>query len=68
MPFRSLELGMPLSVRAEVEPAWANNPARRIETFPRWQIVKGGFMKIDAAHHPALSPISKKFLSNRFPS
>jgi predicted dehydrogenase len=40
MPFRSLGLGMPLSVSAEVEPEWANDPARRVETFPRWQIVE----------------------------
>lgn len=40
MPFRSLGLGMPLSVKAEVEPEWAVDPARRIETFPRWQVVE----------------------------
>ncbi len=40
MPFRALELGMPLSVRADVEPEWAAHPDRRIETFPRWQVVE----------------------------
>lgn len=40
MPFRALELGMPLSVRAEVEPEWFAHPQRRVETFPRWQIVE----------------------------
>jgi predicted dehydrogenase len=40
MPFRALELGLPVSVEAEVEPDWAEHPERRVETFPRWQIVK----------------------------
>jgi len=40
MPFRALGLDMPVSVKAEVEPAWAADPQRRIETFPRWQIVE----------------------------
>jgi hypothetical protein len=39
MPYRALGLGMPLSVRADVEPAWRDDPARRSETFPTWQIV-----------------------------
>lgn len=39
MPFRALELEMPLSVKAEVEPAWAGDPQRRTETFPLWQVV-----------------------------
>ena len=40
MPFRSLDLGMPVTVRADVEPEWAAHPERRVETFPRWQIVE----------------------------
>lgn len=40
MPFRSLGLSMPESVRADVEPEWAAHPQRRVETFPRWQIVE----------------------------
>ena len=40
MPFRALELKIPVSVRAKVEPAWAADPERRIETFPRWQVVE----------------------------
>jgi len=40
MPYRSLGLSMPLSVKAEVEPEWAADPKRRRETFPQWQIVE----------------------------
>ena len=40
MPYRGLHLGLPLSVQAEVEPAWKDDPGRRGETFPTWQIVK----------------------------
>jgi predicted dehydrogenase len=40
MPFRALELDMPISVKADVEPGWAADPQRRIETFPLWQIVE----------------------------
>ena len=40
MPFRALSLDMPLSARAEVEPEWVAHPERRVETFPRWQIVE----------------------------
>lgn len=40
MPFRALDLGFPISVEAKVEPAWAEDPARRRETFPQWQIVE----------------------------
>lgn len=38
--FRALGLSLPLSVRAEVEPEWRDDPARRGETFPTWQIVR----------------------------
>ncbi|NQU22557.1 MAG: Gfo/Idh/MocA family oxidoreductase [Candidatus Nealsonbacteria bacterium] len=37
--YRSLKLTAPKSVRARVEPEWADNPARRSETWPVWQIV-----------------------------
>lgn len=52
-PFRALDLGFPLSVRAEVEPAWADNPARRRETYPLWQVIEyifpgTGFTATDA--------------------
>ena len=40
MPFRSLGLSMPISVKADVEPEWIANPKRRVETFPQWQIVE----------------------------
>ena len=40
MPFRALGLGMPVSAIADVEPEWAEHPERRVETFPRWQIVE----------------------------
>ena len=40
MPFRSLGLSMPISVKAEVEPEWVADPKRRRETFPQWQIVE----------------------------
>lgn len=43
MPFRSLGLTAPLSVKADVEPEWAADPARRNETYPRWQIVEYKF-------------------------
>jgi GFO/IDH/MocA oxidoreductase family protein len=38
-PFQALRLTAPLSIRAEVEPAWWNNDARRGETWPTWQIL-----------------------------
>ena len=38
-PFQALKLTAPLSIRAEVEPAWWNTPARRGETWPTWQIL-----------------------------
>lgn len=40
MPFRSLGLIMPISVKADVEPEWIADPKRRVETFPQWQIVE----------------------------
>jgi predicted dehydrogenase len=40
MPYRALGLSMPIAVKAQVEPKWRNDPARRVETFPTWQIVK----------------------------
>jgi predicted dehydrogenase len=40
MPYRALRIGMPVAVHAEVEPAWRDDPARRAETFPTWQIVR----------------------------
>lgn len=39
-PFSALGLSMPISVKAEVEPEWKNNPERRAETFPLWQILE----------------------------
>ena len=39
-PFRGLELGAPLSVRAEAEPAWRDTPGRFTETWPTWQVVR----------------------------
>ncbi len=38
-PYLALNLGSPLRIRAEVEPAWRDTPARRRETWPTWQIV-----------------------------
>ncbi|MHC4170481.1 MAG: Gfo/Idh/MocA family protein [Planctomycetota bacterium] len=38
-PYLALKLGAPVSVRAEVEPAWRDTPSRRTETWPTWQIV-----------------------------
>ena len=38
-PYQALRLGAPVSVRAEVEPAWRDIPSRRTETWPTWQIV-----------------------------
>jgi len=35
--FAGLKLTAPLRVRAEVEPEWAQAPARRSETWPTWQ-------------------------------
>lgn len=43
MPFRALELGFPLSIQADVEPGWADDPARRAETFPLWQVIEYHF-------------------------
>lgn len=40
MPYRALRLGLPLSVHAQVEPGWRDDPSRRGETFPTWQIVR----------------------------
>ncbi|MDP7287905.1 MAG: Gfo/Idh/MocA family oxidoreductase [Phycisphaerae bacterium] len=40
MPYRALGLGMPIAVKAQVEPKWRDDPARRVETFPTWQIVR----------------------------
>ena len=37
--FRALELGAPLSIRAEVEPEWRDTPGRFSEAYPTWQIV-----------------------------
>jgi hypothetical protein len=38
--FKALRLTAPISVKAEVEPSWRDSPARRKETWPRWQIVR----------------------------
>ena len=38
-PFQALRLTAPLSILAEVEPAWRDTPARRSETWPTWQIL-----------------------------
>ncbi|UCE49791.1 MAG: Gfo/Idh/MocA family oxidoreductase, partial [Phycisphaerales bacterium] len=38
-PYLALQLGAPVSIRAQVEPAWRDTPSRRTETWPRWQIV-----------------------------
>lgn len=40
MPFRALDLGFPLSIKANVETAWADDAARRVETYPLWQVVE----------------------------
>ncbi|MCP3919645.1 MAG: Gfo/Idh/MocA family oxidoreductase [bacterium] len=37
---RALGLGAPIRVRAEVEPAWRDTPARFSETWPVWQILR----------------------------
>jgi len=37
--YRSLRLTAPTSVRAEADPAWAADPARRPETWPTWEVV-----------------------------
>ena len=42
-PCLALKLGAPLSIRAEVEPAWRDTPSRRNETWPVWQIVNYTF-------------------------
>jgi len=47
MPYRALELGLPLAIHAEVEPEWRDDPARRVETFPTWQIVRYTFPGTD---------------------
>ncbi len=47
MPYRALGLGLPLAVHAEVEPEWRDDPARRVETFPTWQIVRYTFPGTD---------------------
>jgi hypothetical protein len=39
-PYRALALTAPLAVRAEVEPEWRDDPARRTETWPTWEIVR----------------------------
>ncbi len=46
-PFQALKLTAPLSIRAEVEPAWWNRPARRSETWPTWQILHYTFAGTD---------------------
>jgi predicted dehydrogenase len=38
-PFQALKLTAPLRIRAEVEPEWWKNDARRGETWPTWQIL-----------------------------
>jgi len=40
MSFRALGLSAPLATEAEVEPEWRDDPARRRETFPTWQVVR----------------------------
>ena len=47
MPYRALGLGMPIAVHAQVEPKWRDDPARRVETFPTWQIVRYTFSGTD---------------------
>jgi len=47
MPYRALGLGLPLAIHAEVEPEWRDDPARRVETFPTWQIVRYTFPGTD---------------------
>jgi hypothetical protein len=42
-PYLALGLGSPVSVRARVEPAWRDTPARRGETWPTWQVVRYTF-------------------------
>jgi len=38
-PYLALELGSPVRIRAQVEPAWRDTASRRTETWPTWQIV-----------------------------
>lgn len=38
-PYLALKLDAPVTIRAEVEPAWRDTPSRRMETWPTWQIV-----------------------------
>ena len=38
-PFQALKLTAPLHIRAEVEPAWWNTPARRGDAWPTWQVL-----------------------------
>ncbi len=47
MPYRALGLGMPIAVKAQVEPKWRDDPARRVETFPTWQVVRYTFPGTD---------------------
>ncbi|HNS00553.1 MAG TPA: Gfo/Idh/MocA family oxidoreductase [Planctomycetota bacterium] len=46
-PYMALRLQAPLSVKAQVEPAWAAAPARRSETWPTWEIVQYEFPGTD---------------------
>jgi len=47
MPYRALGLGMPTAVLARAEPKWRDAPARRVETFPTWQVVRYTFAGTD---------------------
>jgi len=39
MPYRSLELTAPISIRADVEPAWRDTPDRFADTWPTRQVL-----------------------------
>jgi predicted dehydrogenase len=53
-PFQALKLTAPLSLRAEVEPAWWDTHARRGETWPTWQILHYTFKGNDLTAGNAL--------------
>ncbi len=42
-PYLALRLGSPISISAQVEPAWRDTPSRRTETWPTWQVVRYTF-------------------------
>ncbi|MHB8903296.1 MAG: Gfo/Idh/MocA family protein, partial [Thermoguttaceae bacterium] len=53
-PFQALNLTAPRSIRAEVEPAWWDDPARRGETWPTWQVLHYTFAGNELIDGPTL--------------